>query len=1031
MKKIKILLFITFSLLLTTNSIAQEKSISGTVTSKSDGSALPGVSIVVQNTQRGTETDFDGKYNIKASVGQVLTFSYIGMKTVNITVTTTSSTINVQLEDADNVLDEVVVTALGISREKKSLGYSVSDLKGSSVSLAKENNVVNSLSGKVAGVVITQSASGPAGGTRVVIRGNNSITGNNQPLYVVDGVPIDNSGNGSANGSNTSEYSRFDLGTGISDINPDDIETISILKGPNAAALYGSRASNGVILITTKKGALGKGLGVSFTSSFSAQNPLLLPEYQNQYGRGVNGNFPADLNQLKSAGSWGPKFDGSQQLYYDGTQKTYAAQSNNVKDFFRTGTSIINTVALSRSTEASSLRFSYSNSDIKSILPNSTVDRNNFNLRASSKLTDKFSIDAKVTYFLQGAKNRASQGTEGIMAYLYGLARNVNINDLKNYQDLSKGYNVIAPTASGGNPYWILFQDKNEDNRKRFTGFAKAQYDFNNKWKAFVRVGTDAVDLKTEGYNAVGHHFNPKGTINYSNYNTSETNYDFLVMFNDNLNEDFNLSANFGGNALHATSQFSSISGADFKIPGKYFIANTDSEKLRVNQTELVEKKVHSLYGSASLAYKGMVYVDITGRNDWSSALAAENRSYFYSSASVSLLLNKVFDINSEKINFSKLRLSYANVGNDTDPHQIVNLYNVAGNGYLGNTTVSSPNIKFSNSLKPESVTSTEVGFEVKALENRLFADFTYYTITSKDLIFDVPVDPATGFSHFRENIGEISNKGFEFMIGGTPIKTEGFRWDISANISGNKNKLNSLIKGQDFFQFTSSNSGVIDVRAQVGEGFGDIYGTDWKRAPSGELLLTATGRPQATSDRVKLGNYQPDFTGGVTNTVNYKDFTLNFLVDYRIGGQVYSGTDAALDASGVSTRSLKYREGGVTLNGVWDDNGTLKPNTTNITAEQYWSSVSGIASEYVYDQTNVRLREVSLSYKIPANFLKKSFISSASLSLTGRNLFFLYKKSKNFDPESSYSTSNFAQGVLYYNLPTTKSVGLSLNIKF
>jgi len=1010
--------------------VGQEKSISGTVTSKTDGAVLPGVSVVVKNSARGTETDFDGKYSIKASVGDVLTFSFVGMKSSSVTITSNSSTVNVALEDGDNILDEVVVTALGISREKKSLGYSVANLKGEAVSLAKESNVVNSLAGKVAGVVITQSASGPAGGTRVVIRGNNSITGNNQPLYVVDGVPVDNSGIGSANGSNTSEYSRSDLGTGISDINSDDIESISILKGPNAAALYGSRASNGVVLITTKKGNTGRGLGISLSSNVSMQSPLLLPKYQNQYGRGVDGAFAADLSQLKSAGSWGPKFDGSQQLYYTGENRAYSAQPNNVKNFFRTGSSVVNTIAISKSTENSSLRFSYSNSKMEGMLPNSSVKRNNFNVRASSKITDKFTLDTKVTYFLQGAKNRASQGTEGVMAYLYGLGRNVDVNDLKNYQDLTQGYGVISSTASGGNPYWILNQDKNEDFRKRLTGFAKAQYDFNDNFKAFVRVGTDVVDHQTENVTATGHHFTPEGAVGYSTFDTSETNYDFLLMYNKNINDDFNLTANFGGNALHSTSKYSSIRGFDFKIPGKHFIANTDPEKLRVSQSELVEKKVNSVYGSASLAYKGMAYLDITGRNDWSSALAAKNRSYFYKSASLSLLLNKVFNIESEKINFTKLRLSYANVGNDTGPHQIVNLFNVASNGYLGNVTVSSPNVKFSESLRPEDVTSTEVGFEIKAFQNRLFADFTYYSINSKDLIFNVPVDPATGFTHFRDNVGEITNKGFELMIGGTPIKTDDFDWSISANIAGNKNKLVSLIEGQDFFQFTSNNSGTIDVRAQVGEGFGDIYGTDWKRTDNGQLLLTASGRPQATSERVKLGNYQPDFTGGISNTLNYKNLSLNFLVDFRIGGQVYSGTDSALDAGGVSTRSLEHRDG-ITLDGVWDDNGTLTPNTTSITGQQYWGAVSGIASEYVFDQTNVRLREVSLSYKFSSKTLSKTFIKNASLSLTGRNLFFIYKKSENFDPESSYSTSNFAQGVLYYNLPTSSSIGLNLNVKF
>jgi TonB-linked SusC/RagA family outer membrane protein len=1009
----------------------QAQTVSGTITDAMDGNALPGVNIVIKGTTTGVSSDFDGKYSIEVTTeNAVLQFSYLGYATKEIAVNG-RTVINVALEQSAESLNEVVVTALGITREKKSLGYAVSEVDGSAVSLAKEANVVNSLSGKVAGVVITQSASGPAGGTRVVIRGNNSITGNNQPLYVVDGVPIDNSGIGSANSSNTSEYSRSDLGTGISDINSDDIESMSVLKGPNAAALYGSRASNGVILITTKKGSTQNGLGVSLSTNISFQNPLLLPEYQNEYGSGKDGAFATDLNELKGNGSWGPKFDGSQQLYYNGETRAYVAQPNNVKNFFETGSNIVNTLAISKSNENSSLRFSYSNSMIQSILPNSEVDRNNFNLRGFTKLTDKFSLDAKVTYFLQDAKNRPSQGTEGVMAYVYGLNRNIDINDLKNYQNLDEGYGVIAPTNSGGNPYWILYNDINEDSRTRFTGFAKAQYDFTENLKAFVRIGTDAVSHDTESYEAVGHHFFPAGRINYTSNDRTETNYDFLVMYNKDINEDFNLAANFGGNALHSTVKASKIAGSDFKIPGKYFIDNTDPLKLDIDQSDLIEKKVNSLYASASLAYKGMAYLDVTGRNDWSSALSSENRSYFYKSASLSVLLDRMFEFQGSKINLAKLRFSYANVGNDTDPQQIVNLFNVASNGYLGNVTVSRPNIKFSESLRPEDVTSSEIGFEIKAFENRLFADFTYYSITSKDLIFDVPVDPATGYSYFRENVGEISNKGFEFMVGGTPIKNQNFKWDVSLNLSHNKNKLVSLIDGQDFFEFSSSNGGVIDVRAQVGEGFGDIYGTDWLKTDDGQLLLTSTGRPQATSERVKLGNYQPDMVGGLTNTFNYKDFALNFLVDFRIGGEVYSGTDAALDASGVSKRTLEYREGGVTVDGVWDNAGTLTQNTTNISAQDYWGAVSGIASEYIYEQTNVRLREVSLSYNFPKSIIENTFIKNASMSVTGRNLFFFYKKSDNFDPETSYSTSNYAQGVLYYNLPTTRSIGLSLNVKF
>ena len=970
-------------------------------------------------------------------------FSSLGYATTEIAVGA-QTTIDLSMQVDANQLDEVVVTSLGLTREKKSLGYAVTELSGDAVSLVKESNVASSLAGKVAGVVVTKSTSGVGGGTRVVIRGNNSLNGNNQPLYVVDGVPIDNSSLGTAGAG---EFNVPDLGNGISDINPDDIESISILKGPNAAALYGSRASNGAVIITTKKGRAGAGIGISFTSSVTAETPLVLPEFQNEYGRGTDGNFPqinpsdpliTQVNAVRGAGSWGPRFDGSSQLAYNGEQRAYTAQPNNVKDFFETGSSVVNTLALSGGAENSSVRFSYTNSDLESILPNSVVKRNNFNLRGFTKLGDKMTLDAKITYFLQKARNRPNQGTEGVAAYLWGLARNVRTDDLKVFQntenpiDPANPFRVIAPTTAGGNPYWILENDFNGDKRRRVTGFVKLDYQFTDWLSAFARVGTDAISQDTEAYNATGHHFFPEGRIFFRQNDKTETNYDFLLLFNKDLSSKFNLAANAGANLRHSTVIDSRISGFDFKIPGRYFLNNTDGDRITASQTDLIEKRVNSVYGSASLAYDNMIYLDLTARNDWSSALAAENRSYFYTSASLSVLLDQVLGLQGTAVDLLKLRGSTASVGKDTDAQQIVNLFTVAGNGYLGNVQINRPNIRFSESLRPEDVTTTEVGLEFKLFGNRLYGDVSYYDITTKDLIFDVPVDPGTGFSSFRENVGELNNKGFEILIGGTPIQTENFSWDVSANISKNENKLISLIEGQENFQFSSSNGGIVDVRAQVGEGFGDIYTTTWLRNDAGQLIVTAEGRPQATSEREKFGNYQPDYSGGFVNTFRYKNFTLNTLIDFRVGGEVFSFTDAALDGSGVSKRSLEFREGGILVDGVIDNgDGTFSPNTTTISAQDYWGAVSGIGSEYVFEQTNFRLRELSLSYSLPQQLIKNTFIQNASISAIGRNLLFLYKKADNFDPESSYSTSNFGQGVLFYALPTTRSLGLSLNVNF
>ncbi|MFK5973460.1 MAG: SusC/RagA family TonB-linked outer membrane protein [Flavobacteriaceae bacterium] len=1021
----------------------QQTEIKGTVTDK-DGTPLPGVNIVEKGTSNGVSADFDGNYSIEVSnQSAILVFSSLGFSSKEITVGD-QSTINVSLAEDTEQLGEVVVTALGISREKKSLGYAVTKVSGDVISLVKESNVASALAGRVAGVVVTKSTSGAGGGTRVVIRGNNSLKGNNQPLYVVDGVPIDNSTLATAG---SGEFSVPDLGDGISDINPDDIESISILKGPNAAALYGSRAANGVIIITTKKGKSGTGLGVSFTSSVTFETPLVLPEYQNEYGRGTDGIFPqiassddlkTQVNTVAGTSSWGPKFDGSSRLAYNGKQRPYVAQPNNVSDFFETGSSLVNTLALTGSSENSSVRFSYTNTDIGSILPNSSVKKNNFNLRGFTKLSDKLTLDAKVTYFIQEAQNRPSQGTEGVMAYLWPLARNVNIDDVKNFQDIQNPidpndiYRVIAPTSSGGNPYWVLQNDFNGDKRKRISGFVKLDYKFTDWLSGFARAGTDAISQDRQGYTAVGHHFFGEGRISYRQDDRTETNYDALLMFNKRFSDTFSVTANLGGNLRRSSVIKSGSNGFDFKIPGKFFLSNTDGSRITAFQSDLIEKRVNSVYGSVSLAYNDTFFLDLTGRNDWSSALAAENRSFFYSSAGISILLNNLFNMKGSVVDLLKLRGSIASVGNDTDSQQIVNLFSVAANGYLGVIQVNRPNIKFSKSLRPEDITTSEFGLEFKMFKNRFYGDFSYYNISTKDLIFDVPVDPGTGFSHFRENIGEISNKGFEILLGGTPVQNENFSWDVSANISKNENKLVSLIEGQENFRFSSSNSGVVDVRAQVGEGYGDIYTTTWLRNDAGQLIVTAEGRPQATSEREKFGNYQPDFSGGFSNTFRYKDFTLNALIDFRIGGEVYSGTDAALDATGVSERSLQYRETGILVDGVIDDgSGNFTQNTTTISAQDYWGAASNIGSEYVYDQTNVRLRELSLTYNLPSKFLKDTFVQRVSFSAIGRNLLFIYKNVDNFDPESSYSTGNLGQGVLYFALPTTKSLGLSLNVNF
>lgn len=1002
-----------------------QQAVSGTVIT-GDGEPLIGVNIIEAGTNNGTVTDIDGNFTLKLITDEpVLEFSYTGYASQSIPVENQTNIVCTLKEGIQ--MDEVVVTAIGVSREKKALSYSISQVNSDEISTIKDNNPVNSLVGKVAGVVITQSTGGPGAGSRVLIRGNNSITGNNQPLIVVDGMPIDDAGSNSGG----SVFNSTVTGGGITDINPDDIESISVLKGPNAAALYGSRAANGVLLITTKKGTVRKGIGVSINSNVTFDSPMFLPDYQNEYGQGTQGNVPGNLDELKNASSsWGPRLDGSSELYYTGVERPYVAQPDNVSDFFRTAGKYINTIALDGGTEAFNMRFSYTNSRTESVLPNSDLENHNFTLRAFSRLSDRLTIDAKATYFTQDIQNRASLGSEGVLSYVYYMPRNVAIDDLRTFQIPEESLNSVSYSALGANPYWVLYNDRNDESRNRILGFGKATYQFNNWLSAFIRVGSDITNIRRESINQAGHHFFRSGRLNFSGLEATETNADFLIMANSPLGEMFDLSFNVGGNHSYRTYRESSVYGEDFKIPTRAFLAN--SRIIRPSYVPMQEKKINSLYASASLSYGGFAYLDITGRNDWSSTLSEDNWSYFYPSVGLSFLLTRFIDPNSRLFNLVKVRGNWAQVGNDTGPYQLFPYYTVAQDGYLGRTTLSRPNVRFNPDLKPETITSTEFGAEIRMWNDRLFADFSYYDIRTVDLIFDVPVPPATGFSFFRENVGEMTNKGYELLIGGSPVRTGKFNWELAFNYTHNENELVELIEDLESYQLNVTNSGNIAVQATVGGGYGDIFGTTWRTNDAGQIIVNAEGRPQASAERVFLGNAQPDWIGGLTNTFSYGNFSLRFLIDARMGGQIYSSTNAQLDASGVSTQSLQYREDGVVVDGVIEqEDGSFVPNTVAISAQDYWGAYSGIGSNYIFDQDNIRLREAILTYKVPRSAIANSFLRGATISLIGRNLFFFTKDIDHVDPEASLGTSNTAQGILIANLPTLRSIGFNVSLQF
>ena len=1012
-----------------------QRTVTGNVSAAQDG-PLPGATIIVKGSDNtGTLTDFDGNFSVSASIGDVLIVSYVGFASQEVSIAN-DSTLSIVLE-SDQQLDEVVVTALGISREKKSLGYAVTQVSGENLNTVKDNNLASSLTGKVAGLQISQSGSlGSA--SRITIRGNNSLGGNSQALIIVDGMPINASlpisGDGSQISSGSSgvgggpSFEPSISGGGISDINPDDVESISVLKGPSAAALYGSRAGNGVILITTKKGKRSDELGVKIKTDLYVDNPLLLPEYQNQYGQGSFGAAYTDRTNDWGELSWGSVLDGSQQAYYDGTTKAYRAQSDNVKNFFRQAVRRITSISMDKGSENSSFRFSYTNNQSEAIVENSDLNSHNFNLRSITNLSDKLTFDAKATYFTQIVKNRSSTtGAQGLLAYVYNMPRNVAVDDLRNYQmdnPATPSDFAVIRYADGntGNPFWQVYNDENTVRRNRFLGYTKIDYKFTDWLSAFVRVGADVTNIRDIKIFKPGHHFVLTGSMNIGESTFNELNSEFLVTAQHDFSDKLNLVANVGGNLSRRTAEGMTVAGTAFKIPTAFFINNLEVLQ-SPQESPLSIKKVNSLYGAANLAYENFLYLDVSVRNDWSSTLSEENRSFMYSSASLSAILNKFIDPSQKIFNLIKLRGSFAEVGNDTDPYQLNQTYNVPGQGYLGLTTLQSPTVKLNSDLKPENIASSEFGLELAMLNNKLSLDVSVYNVKTTDLIFDVPVPAATGYQFNRTNIGEVTNKGLEIVFGANLLNTADFSWDTSFFYSKNENKIVELVEGVDRFSYTISTDSNVSISATEGGSIGDIYGRVWTGEVDSEGVPIGSAAPD-----VLLGNAQPDWKGGWSNTIKYKDLSLRFLIDARMGGQIYSQTSADLDRNGVSKRSLQYRESGVVVNGT--NTGTGSANTQSITGQQYWTAMSNISENYIYDQDNIRLRELALAYNIPLKSNKLG-LQNASVQLVGRNLFFFMNKADDIDPEAMLGTSLGVQGLSQNAMPTLRSVGLNLNLTF
>ncbi|MBL0744431.1 SusC/RagA family TonB-linked outer membrane protein [Chryseolinea lacunae] len=1037
---------------------AQSVVLSGVVTSAEDKTPLPGVSIVIKGTSSGTVTNSAGNYTLEVRRGSTLVFSFLGTKTQEVTVDTQTQIDIALITDITN-LDEVVVTALGIKREKKAIGYSVSELSGSQLSTAVEVNAVNSLSGKVAGVDISTNTAGPTGSTRVVIRGATRLDTKNQPLYVIDGVPMDNSDMG----SDATNWGGYDLGNGISNLNPKDIETISVLKGASASALYGSRASNGVILITTKSGKAQKGLGVEFTSNFTVEKVLSkFDDYQTEYGMGRNGELPLENNAQSTQVAWGAKLDPTQNVsIYNGQQKPYGVVDNNILSFFRTGTTATNTVSVSGGTDKAKILVSASDMRNRDIVPSTGLNRNTFLVNTSVTLGEKLTLSGKANYVVEKVKNRPalSDNPNNVGLALLGIAPNFDQHWLgENYKDDQGRYE----DWNGGNiyrinPYWTINELQNESSKNRLMGYLQLNYKFTDWLSLQARAGTDNTRFRYTNYSPKGTPTVELGQIEEQSTDVTENNYEAMLRFDKKFSEDITLGAFVGGNIMSYKRENFGLLGQDIILEDIHPINNFKT--IRPSYAYF-QKQVNSVFGSAQIGYKETYFLDATFRNDWASTLPDANRSYFYPAVSGSFVFSNVLP-DSKALSFGKVRASVAQVGGDTDPYRLTMTYGLQDFTHLGKPLGQISNTQIPNAkLKPTETLSWEVGTDLQFYEGRIRLDLAYYSAKTVNQILGLKIPRTGGYEAAVINAGEITNKGFEIALSGTPVSTaSGFKWDVGVNFTRNVNKVVSLHEQIKSVELSAARWAGAVIQAREGAAYGVIVGKKLKRDPNGNIIHTAAGLPVATdeSDQTILGNGVYKWMSGISNTFTYKNMTLSALVDVKVGADIYSMSNALAYQNGTATETLEgraawyaseeARQAAGVAEGAWtptggyigkgvvntgtSDNPVYTPNTTPVNPQDYWQNFLQNSPEtFIYDATYAKLREVVFSYNFPSRILGKSPFQNISLSFVARNLFILYSNIPNIDPESGYNNGN-GQGFEYGSLPSRRSYGLSLNAKF
>lgn len=1004
---------------------------------------VAGASVVIKGTTNGTMTDMDGNFTLDGvKNGDIIQISFIGYATQEIPYAGQAS-LSVHLEEDTQKLDEVVVTALGMKRDKKALGYAMQELKGDELLSAREPNLANSLSGKVSGLQIVRSSNGVGGSSKIVLRGNSSLTGSNQPLIVVDGTPMDNFTGGV---DDVWGNSGADMGNGLSDINPEDIESMTVLKGASAAALYGSRAGNGVILITTKSGRKNEGLGITVNAGITAESIFLKPDMQNSFGQGSVGVYD---NQSRL--SWGPKAEGQTVTDWLGRQvplQTY----DNIDAFFHTGTSFNEGVSFQQNINGTSVFASINRSDDAGITPESKLNKTNVTLRATTFLdkAEKWKVDAKVNYVNMNAHNRPIQGVNPSNAFntIYGLPRSLNVKEFKSSVD-EEG-NMIWWDASKNpqeNPYWVTKYRQNNDTRNRLLGNVSLKYAPTNWFDIELRGGTDYYTTTKNEKVYAGGNTSPRGLYNEGSETFYENNYSFLATARkDNLLDRLGGFVTFGGNLMMQQRTKMNASAGELLVPD-LFSLNNGINKPTVT-SELIRRKMNSLYGSLQLNWDGYLFLDVTARNDWSSTMSKDNRSYFYPSVSlsgvISDMLPKIGGNMPEWFTFAKVRASYAEVGNDLDPYQLYNNYTV-GKDENGNTTAAPGQILFDSSVRSELIKSWEAGFDVRFLQNRLGLDFAWYKTNATRQLLNLPLDPFAGYSSRKVNAGNIQNEGLEISLNGAIFQSpdmQGFNWNATAQFSLNRNKIIDLYPGVTLYDIKTLDA--IQIVAAQGSYYGDIYGQTFLRVTDkdsphyGKVIVGDDGLPLISAEKSKVGNQSPDWMLGLTNSFSYKGFNLSFLVDFRIGGDIYSATASNLFVRGNAAGTVVNgeRQDFVVPNTVVRKDGGYVENNVPVTHQNYWERIGstgnyGLPEVFTYDATNIRLRNITLGYTFNRAMLKKTPFLRLNLSATCNNVWMIHYNLPGIDPESVSATNTNATGFENGAAPTSRSFTFNVTVGF